>query len=165
MTTQVQDRGGNLVSTDSSSKILVQLVDNPLFARVLPDEQTFMPVVSGSVNFTLLNVDQAGSDFQLIFWLYSYDWRTNVYSKTSIRTYSEVFAVQKGGVAALFLDPAFAISEKWAGGQPFQVPPMLRLVVSPSPLSTTLITPLCCVYIYLCPSLAHTNNRTVLGLP
>lgn len=124
-----------MVTTDSSSKILVQLVDNPLSARLLPDEQTFMPVVNGSVNFTLLNVDQTGSDFQLIFWLFSHDWKTNAYSKTSIRTYSEYFSVRRGGIAALYLDTDFVESEKWAGGQPFQVPPMLRLVVSTHPFS------------------------------
>jgi hypothetical protein len=110
--------------------VLVELANNPAAAQLGPADKAFMPVVNGVVNFTLLSVDRPGSEFRLAFWLYAYDWRTELYTRTAIRTYSEFFDVWPGEPAALRLLQGFQDAPRWAGGQPFTVPPIVQLVVS-----------------------------------
>lgn len=67
---QVQDKGGNVVRSDSQSKILVEIINNPVRAKLLPEDKTFMHVVDGVTNFTLLSLDRSGQQFRLAFHLY-----------------------------------------------------------------------------------------------
>ena len=127
---QVQDKGGNIVTTDSTSRILVEFSTSPPGAQLLPPEKTFMPVFRGAVNFTLLKIDRTGQEYRLAFRLYNYDERTQRFVRSSVYTYSDYFDVQRGEAVALTVNPDFANSWMWAGGQPFQTPPTVRLVVS-----------------------------------
>jgi hypothetical protein len=69
---QVQDKGGNVVRSDSRSKILVEIVNNPVRAKLMPPDKTCMHVVDGVTNFTLLSLDRSGQQFRLAFHLYRY---------------------------------------------------------------------------------------------
>ena len=123
---EIRDRGGNLLHWDSSSAMRVSIYDNPHGATLAPIESTFVVAKNGTVTFTSLQMDRAGRGFRLIFELFSWSDLTNKYTNSGVNVLSEYFALNLG--PARYIETLTPAGFAWAGGQEFEVQPVLRIV-------------------------------------
>lgn len=120
------DKGGNLLTYDSSSQIQVEISDNPSNALLTPFTSTSAKLIEGTAQFSTLTMDKVGRFYRLKFTLYEYSALLNRYAATSIFLYSESFDVVYGPPRKLI--NLVNGDRSWAGGQPMEVQPQLQLI-------------------------------------
>jgi hypothetical protein len=122
----IQDAGGNILTADSQSAVQVSIADNPSSATLGLTDSLFSVAEYGIVSFSALKLDKVGVDFRLVFTYYSYNSGTDSYTaSTTVLLYSDRFNVVLGPPRQIVTSTTS--SGSWAGGQPFDVQPVLSL--------------------------------------
>ena len=150
------DEGGNILFTDSRSKIRVQVYINPSSGTLHPTTSTLVSLDKGVAQFRSLSIDIKGEGYRLLFSLLQIDYQYKL-RKTEISVLGEPFNVKTGSLFELKI--AQYPSEIWEGNQPFQIQPRLHLVDSGGNIikddSSTKINA------FIVPSLAQTSQIVI----
>ena len=122
---KIRDAGGNVIWNDSSSKVTVQMFNNPAQATLGLQSSLQAIAENGTVKFSTLVISTPGVGFTLLYSLFTYSYETNSYSSTSVSLYSDPFDVHLGPPRELVFTTVG--SGAWAGAQPMDTQPSLRL--------------------------------------
>ncbi|KAL3786858.1 hypothetical protein HJC23_013779 [Cyclotella cryptica] len=121
---EVQDKGGNILTADSSSAIKIAFYSNPSNGTILPSQKTTGDIKQGIVQFRGLSIDKAGDDYRLSYELFKY--KKGDLVSTSISVLGKPFHVNIGQPDKLtILQHALG---GWAGNHPFPIQPNVALV-------------------------------------
>ena len=123
---KILDKGLNLVSTDSSSKIEVSISGNPSGSTLLPLDSTSVVAKEGLASFSSLSLDKVGTGYTLLFTYYSYDGGTGLFTEfTDITLTSESFDVLYGAPRKLLVSQLAAGAI--GGGDAFTTQPIVHV--------------------------------------
>jgi len=122
---QLLDAGANILSHDSSSKVLASLYNNPNDGTLYPYERTTAPVQNGTAQFKHLSIDRAGVGYRIKYVLWTND-SSGKMNETDIVSYGSFFNVDIGPPQRLQI--VRYPSRMWAGNQPYLVQPKVALV-------------------------------------
>lgn len=120
------DSGGNTLEDDSSSRIHVAISSNPSSGSLSPSYSIWGFVRRGIAVFRGLNIDKAGSDYSLVFTLYTKKAGVATWVKSRIEKISPLFNIVKGTPVALSLERN--LSDGVLDGQPSDQQPIIAMV-------------------------------------
>ena len=120
------DDGGNVVASDSTSRINIILDSNPSGSVLLPLTSKSAIARSGVVIFSALKMDKVGLNYRFKYVLSTYSSLNQSFTETAVVSYSEFFNVDFG--PPRIIDVAVHPTKAIAGGQAFGVQPKLQLL-------------------------------------
>ncbi len=124
-TLMLYDAGGNFISTDSASAVLVSIEQNPSSGSLLPLKNLFVTAKSGEMRFHAIKIDRYGFNYTLRFDLFNYSFAYSQFSPSNVSIISEKFHILHGFPKRVVL--AERASGAWAGNEPFYNQPKLFL--------------------------------------
>lgn len=122
------DSGGNLLETDSSSKVCVAIAANPSQGTLAPIDGLAVNVRKGMAVFRGLKIDKAGSGYSLKFTLHTKVRGKNLWMDTNTSVISKAFHVLTGAPVSLHLQRN--LSNGIVDGQPNEIQPIIALLDS-----------------------------------
>jgi hypothetical protein len=130
---QILDAGGNLLYLDSTSEIRIQIHDLNLKdsnGKMGPPSQISVRADRGIVQMSSLRVDaMIGPRYRLAFHLHRFDALSLLYEdEPSVIALTDEFYLELGEPRRII--PLLLANEAWAGGQPFDVQPVIALTDS-----------------------------------
>ena len=123
----ILDKGGNLVTDDSTSSVSVSIHDNPSKSSLYSSNPVLTFIAKkGVVSLAILMIDKVGKGYRLNFNLQSWSTTRGIYVSTAVNLLSERFDVLPGPIRKIYSN--VVANKATAGSQPFQIQPEVQLL-------------------------------------